>query len=165
MSKHEKSDEREKALPEGLRAEDFSGEAQAPAFEAGTLSGDVRDVVLSHIRTMTVPWAMLNEQEQYDKIEAATRCGEHVVREAMASIVAAGFPSVVVSVGSIKIDKGVEIKLSSASTLEAINKLAAHGKASAVLVLAEASEFFGERAPQKAQKNQPDLPLEEGDDA
>jgi hypothetical protein len=37
--------------------------------------------------------------------------------------------------------------------------LAEHGSRGAILVLADASTFLGERAPAKADKDQPDLPM------
>lgn len=165
MAKHDKAPDPEKSepLPEGLRAEDFNGAAPPLVFESDTLSGDVRDMLLTHLRSAKVPWAMLNEQEQADKIDACRRCGEDVVRQVVQAVVKAGFPSIVVSVGAIKIDKGVEIKLGASSSVDTITLLAEHGKGAAVLVLAEASDFYGERQPQKADKNQPDLPLDAGD--
>jgi len=143
----------DKPLPEGLRAEDMP----TAEFDTDTLSGDVRDVLLGHLRDMKVPWAMLSEDEQRDKIYAVSMCGQDVVRRVVQAVVKAGFPSIVVSVGAIKIDKGVEIKLAASSTVETINRLAEHGKGAAVLVLAEAADFYGERVPATPDKDQPDL--------
>lgn len=164
MAKHDKKPEPSEPLPEGLRAEDFSASAPPLVFDSATLSGDVRDMLLMHMRAMNVPWAMLNENEQTDKIDACRRCGEDAVRRVVEAVVKAGFPSIVVNVGAIKIDKGVEIKLAASSTIENITHLAEHGKGAAVLVLAEAADFFGERAAQIADKNQPDLPLDQSSD-
>ena len=38
--------------------------------EAATLAGDVRDVLLTHVRSIKVPWAMLSEDEQSATISA-----------------------------------------------------------------------------------------------
>jgi len=118
-------------------------------------------MILTHIRSMTVPWAMLSEDEQRDKITAAVRCGEDAARRAIQAVAIGGFPAVVVSVGCVKFDGGMEIKLKASGTVENITRLAEHGKQSAVLVLAEAADYFGERAPAKADKQEPELPLDE----
>lgn len=152
-----------KPLPEGMRPEDFQSGPVDAAFETKTLSGDIRDLLLTHMRAMTVPWAMLNEQEQQDKITAVTNCAEGVVRQTMQTMVRGGFPSCVVDVLAFKSDKGVEIKLAAAATVETIVRLAEHGKGGAILVLARASDYFGERATAKPDKDQRRLPLEETD--
>jgi hypothetical protein len=144
-----------------LSPEDFGASTEQAPIELGTLSGDIRDVLLTHMRSMRVPWAMLSEDEQRDKIEAATKCGEDVVRRAVQAVAIGGFPAVVVSVGSVKFDKGVEIKLTAAGIVENIVRLAEHGKQSAVLVLAESANYFGDRAPARPDKQQPGLPLED----
>jgi hypothetical protein len=150
--------EGEKPLPEGLRAEEMS--ERLAEFETGTLSGDIRDVILMHMRDIKVPWAMLNEDEQSDKIVAATRCGEDVVRRCVHAVMKTGFKSVVVQIGPIKIDKDIEVKVHAAPVALNVELLAAHGKQSAVLILAEAADYFGERAPAKPSKDQPNLPLD-----
>lgn len=141
-----------------MKAEDFSTES-AP-LEAGTLAGDVRDALLTHVRSIRVPWAMLAEDEQRDKIEAITNCASDLVRRAIATVAEGGFPSIIVSVGGFKVDKGVEVKLAASGTVENITRLAQHGKGSAVLVLAEAGDYLGERAPAKPDKDQRSLPLD-----
>jgi len=142
-----------------FNANDYLPNGEDASIEASTLSGDVRDVLLTHVRSMTIPWAMLSEDEQRDKIYALSECAKDLVRRALAAISTTGFPSIVVGIGAVKIDKGLEIKLSANSSVEVITKLAEHGKNAAVLVLAEAADFFGERAPAKPDKDQPDLPL------
>lgn len=146
-----------------LNPSDFGIQSEPLSMEAATLSGDVRDTLLGHLRSIKVPWTMLNEDEQSDKIGAISHCAETLVRSSLAIVVKAGFPSLVVNVGSYKVDKGVEVKILAAPTVENITMLAQHGKGSAVLVLAEASDFFGERGTAKPDKDQPDLPLGAGE--
>lgn len=144
-----------------LTPDDFGLSSEQTPIEASTLSGDIRDVLLTHVRSMTIPWAMLSEHEQRDKIYAISECGKDVTRRAIQAVAIAGFPSVLVSIGSIKIDKGLEIKLGATGTVENITRLAEHGKQAAVLVLVEAQQYFGERAAVAPDKDQPDLPLDE----
>lgn len=170
MAKRPKNDQPpeggdEKPLPEGLRPEDMP-KAAGPApiedveFEGKSLSGDVRDVLLTHIRAMTKPWAMLSESEQADKIAAFTMAGQHVVRGVLHTIAKNKLPSITVAVGAYKVDKVLEIKLGATPSVSNITLMAEHGKGGAMLILAEASDYFGERAKVKPDKDQKSLPLE-----
>lgn len=155
--------EPEKPLPEGLRAEDMVIPKDVE-FEGKSLSGDIRDMILMHLRDMKAPWSMLNEQEQRDKIYAASQAGEHCVRQCLATLAKNKFPSVSVSVGKYAVDKALEVKVTVPATVANITLLAEHGSGGALLILAEASDYFGERAPAKPSKDQPSLPLEHPDD-
>ena len=148
----------ETPLPEGLRAEDMKVPEDFE-FEGKTLSGVIRDMILMHLRDMKVPWAMLNEQEQGDKIYAASQAGERVVRLCLQALAKNKFPAISVGVGAYKVDKNLEIKLGAAPNVSNITILAEHGNSGALLILAEASDYFGERAPAKPQKDQLPLPL------
>lgn len=151
-----------KPLPEGLRIEDV--QPKPMEFAAKSLSGDVRDMILMHMRDIKVPWAMLSEDEQSDKIHAATSAGMDVVRRCFNVLRAQDFAHVHVTLGSWKVDKGVELKLFIAPTSGNIELLALHSKSQALLILSEASDFYGERAPAKPDKDQPELPLPNDED-
>lgn len=163
MAKHTPNPESEKPLPEGLRAEDMQASGDLE-FDPSTLTGDVRDVLLTHIRSIKVPWSMLSEEEQIDKIMAITECGKDVVRRVCHTIIKGGFPSVDVLIGPIKIDKDIEVKIHASPIALNVELLAAHVKQNAVLILAESADYFGERAPAKPDKDQPDLPFEKPSD-
>ncbi len=154
----------ETPLPEGLRAEDMKVPEDFE-FEGKTLSGDIRDMILMHLRDMKVPWAMLNEQEQGDKIYAATEAGQRTVRLCLQTLAKNKFPAVSVTVGAYKVDKALEIKLGAAPSVLNITTMAEHGNGAALLILAEPQDYFGERAPAKPQKDQPDLPMGNDEDA
>jgi hypothetical protein len=128
--------------------------------EAETLSGDVRDALLTHVRTIKIPWAMLAEDEQQSTIDAIQRTAEHCVRQACAIMMRNGAPSVPAKIAQWRV-KGGDLKLELAVTplVDNMIALAEHGSRTAVLVLVDHSEFMGERAPAKADKDQPDLPM------
>jgi hypothetical protein len=130
------------------------------AAETETLSGDIRDALLTHLRSIRVPWAMLTEDEQQTAIDAIQRTAEHAVRQACALIAEAGAPHVHAKINKWTV-KGSDLKLELAVTplVENMHALAEHGSRGAVLVLADASSFIGERAKAAADKDQPDLPI------
>jgi hypothetical protein len=126
-------------------------------IEAETLTGDVRDVLLTHMRSMEVGWRFLTEQQQRDKIEASERCAEQLVRSAFALVSQADFPHITVEIGAVKLDGGMEIKLKCAGTVANVTRLAEHGRTAAILVLTDPQAFFGERDEAKPDKDQPSL--------
>lgn len=115
---------------------------------------------MTHVRTMRVPWSMLAEDEQRDIIYAITSTSTDMVRRAAHAIAHRGFPHVEVTIGKTTLDKGIEMKVCASNTLDNVMKIADHGKIGAVLVLAEVSDFFGERAAAEPDPQEPGLPLE-----
>ena len=128
-------------------------------FNPETLTGDIRDVLLTHVRSMDRGCQGLSEDEQRDKVYAMTEAAGRLVRRAIATIAHRGFPHITVSVGKFTVDKGVKIEVGAAQTVENIEKLAVHGKGMAIMVLCEASAFFGEQQPAAIDKDEPGLPL------
>ena len=131
------------------------------AAEADTLSGDIRDALLTHLRAIRVPWAMLGEDEQAEHIAAVQNTAEHAVRRIVGLVAGGGMPSVTGTIAKFTVKDGIKVELNVSSLVSNICALAEHGKASAVLVLSNASEFIGEHAPAKPDPDQPDLPMQE----
>ena len=129
--------------------------------EAATLSGDIRDALLTHLRAIRVPWSMLAEDEQQEAIDAVSRTAEHAVRQAVALIAQAGAPFVHAKVSKWTV-KGGDLRLELAVTplVDNMIALAEHGSRGAVLVLADAENFVGARAPARPDPDQPDLPMQ-----
>lgn len=138
-----------------------STEMEIDGMAIETLSGDVRDVLLTHYRSQNVPWGHLNEDEQRDKIEAFEKCARDVVRRAVSMLTTVKFPVLHVQIGKWTVDKAIEMKVTAGTTVGNINLLAEHGGAGAVLVLAEAADYMAERAPARPEPNQ--RPLFDGE--
>jgi hypothetical protein len=126
-------------------------------LDVETLSGDLRDALLTHLRDMKVGWSFLPEREQHDRIYAATIAATNLVRQTINLVQRFNFPTLQVEVGAVKIDKGLEIKLGALSTVANITALAEHGKARAVLVLVDPEIFIAERAPAEVNADQSSL--------
>ncbi len=138
---------------------------------ADTLSGDLRDALLTHVRSMENPWSKMSERDQENKINAIERMAEDVVRRAVHMIAAGEHPIVHVTVGKMTIDKGViESKIVASALLDNIVALNGVRGLQAVLVLTDASTYMGEREAALADPDEPELPVEdpegeEGEDA
>jgi hypothetical protein len=128
--------------------------------EAETLSGDIRDALLTHVRSIKVPWAMLSEEEQQETIDAISKTAQNAVRQIGAIIARRGFPHVLVGVEKWTVKDGIKLEVTASSLVENIHRLAEHGNSAAILVLTDPSDYIGERAPAVADKDQPDLPID-----
>jgi hypothetical protein len=127
-------------------------------LSAETLSGDVRDKVLDLLRDMPC-WTKLSEREQRKRIDAATRIGRDLVRDVVLVVSHREFPHLVVTAGKWTVKDGaIAITLGAIATEDAVRDLIRH-PASGVLVLSDASAFFGERRPALPQPDEPELPI------
>ena len=127
------------------------------AAEAETLSGDIRDALLTHLRAIKIPWAMLAEDEQQDHITAIQNTAEAAVRRIVNLVAGGGMPHVVGTVNKFTVKNDIKVEFLVSSLVGNICALAEHGKTSAILVLSNAAEFIGEHAPAKPDPDQPDL--------
>ena len=132
-------------------------EALIDIAEAETLSGDIRDALLLHVRSIKVPWAMLAEVEQQATIDAISKTADHAVRQIARIVATADLPHVLASVNKFTVKNEIKIELLATSLVANICTLAEHGKGNAVLVLADAADFIGARAPAKANPDQGDM--------
>jgi len=128
-----------------------------------TLRGDIRDRILDNIARQMPCWTKLSEQEQKKFIGRADTIAYDTVREAAQIIAHQGFAHLIVSTGKWTVKDGIKLEVGASSSVDDITKLAEHGAGSAVLVLAEPSVFFGQRADALAEKDQPELPIADED--
>lgn len=126
-------------------------------LEHDTLSGDIRDVLLSHLRDMQVGWQFLDERTQRAKITLASKAASDLVRQVIRIVTTYDHPTVAVDIGKVDFEKELTIKLTAPRYVESIVSLAEHGKAAAVLVLVDPAQFMGERAPAEPDPDQPSL--------
>lgn len=131
-------------------------------LQAATMAGDVRDMILTHIRAMETPWSKLSEDQQRAKIEAAESASRNLVRQSVSLVANRGFAHMPVTLKDWTVKDGIQLKVSALDTVEEITKLAEHRSGSALLVFASTSAFLGARATAEPDKDQPDLPIEDG---
>ena len=130
-------------------------------LQVETLSGDIRDSLLTHLRDMKSGWAMMGERDQRAKIGIVERAAEDLVRKVVNLVSGTQYPEIEATVGPVKLDKGVEIKLATVDTVENITALAKHGKARAVLVLFYPKIFYGEGDPAEVDPDEPTMDMPE----
>jgi len=138
----------------------MSDPAENTAFDTDTLTGDVRDFLLSQMRYMAKPWAQMSEAEQRAKIAITEKHAEFVVKKAVKVIAARDFERVGVRVGKFTVKDG-SIKAEFTCDASHANLLSISDADSAVLVLADPEDFYGERAAAVADPDEPDLPMDD----
>lgn len=136
-----------------------NGHDLAVPMAAETLKGDFRSVLLEFIKHLPKPWAKSSEGEQKSLIARADQCSEEVIHKAVMLIAARERKHVTARVKKVSItDKGCELTFDGlpATDSAALNVALLQGKR-VLLIDASATEFLGERAPAKADPDQPDL--------
>lgn len=131
-----------------------------PAAE--TLRGDLRDWLLDNYRRLDKPWTKLSELEQRQLICRAEDASRAAVRGALGLAVNYPFPTIAVAVGKYTGKDGtLKAEFTCPDTDDNLVRVARAGRA--VLVLVDPDEFAGERAPARAEPDQPGLALGEGE--
>lgn len=123
-----------------------------------TMKGDLRDFMLTHIRTLKKPWEQLSEAEQQNVIDAVTKNSETVIRNVSKLVASNGFDTVNIVLGKFTNNKGtVKLEVQAYSTPDNLTKLCVHGERSAVIVLTDAAEFMGQSSEAKPDPDEPEL--------
>lgn len=128
-------------------------------LDESTLTGDIRDVLLTHMRSWEDPWSKLSERQQEDKIRVCANLADDLVRRAVLLVSNRGLPHLIVEVGKITLDKGIKIDVNAANLIDNVHAIAEHGKRPAILVLASVAQFNGARSQPKGEPDQRSLTL------
>lgn len=136
-------------------------ENSAEDLAAETLSGDLRDVMLTHIRSMETPWSKMSEKAQSDKIYAITNATETIVRRAVAIIAAQGHEPMFGRIAKFTVKDEIKAELVASSSVTNIEKVAENIGQPAIIIFANPDQFVGQRSEAKPDKDQPDLPIDE----
>lgn len=131
---------------------------------AETLSGDLRDVMLTHIRSMETPWSKMSERQQQDKIYAISNAASDVVRRAVRMIAADQHDVLEVNVAKFTVADKIKMDVVGNVTTPNIETLADNRGRAALLIFMSISDYMGERDEARAEPDQPDIPFDDEDD-
>lgn len=138
-------------------------ETDIETVAAETLSGDLRDVLLTHIRSMETPWSKMSEQAQSDKIYAISNASETIVRRAVAIIASRGVEPIFGRIAKFTVKDEIKAELVASSSVANIEAIAENIGQAAIIIFANPETFLGEKAPATAEKDQPELPIDDED--
>ena len=134
---------------------------------ARTLAGDLRDFVLDLLRTLPKTWAQMSEAEQTARAYAVSNACRKVVRDAVALLETDERTTIECLLEEVGFKpKGIVAKLgltyADPNTRHAL--VDAQGK-EILIVVADAAQYMGERAPAAIDKQQPELALDQAEKA
>jgi hypothetical protein len=128
-------------------------------MDSSTLFGDLRDALLGRLRAMPKPWSVMSEAEQQELIEGTERVASHLVRNAVKLIAANGRASIDATLEQATVKDGIKAVITLSQRHPLRHELTdAVGKA-VLIVVADVTEFMGEKAPAKPDPEEPSLPI------
>lgn len=136
-------------------------EQSTEELAAETLSGDLRDVLLTHICSMETPWSKMSEKAQADKIFAITNAAETTVRRAVSIIAARGNEPIFGRIAKFTVKDEIKAELVASSSVGNIEKVAENIGQPAIIIFANPDTFIGQKADAEPDKDQPALPIED----
>lgn len=133
--------------------------------ELGTLMGDMRDAMLSRIRTLQKPWAQMTEAEQIDCANGVELAARDMIRKTVRLVNKHEWPTCVVTLEELKIGgkAGIDIKVTCPNISDYRNVLGDHVKTSVMMVFADSETFMAAKAPVEIDRDQPEMDLQDGD--
>ncbi|TBY40863.1 hypothetical protein [Rhizobium leguminosarum] len=133
-------------------------EDDALDLAADTLSGDLRDAMLTHVRSMETPWSKMSEHAQSDKIYAISNACERIVRRAVAIVASNGHSPMFGKIAKFTVKDEIKAELVAPSSVGNIEMIAENIGQPAIIIFASPEAFIGQKSEAKADKDQPDLP-------
>lgn len=131
---------------------------------AETLSGDIRDALLTHVRSMETPWSKMSEKAQSDKIYAISNAAENLVRRAVKIIAAQGHEPMFGRIAKFTVKDEIKAELIAGSSVQNIEKVAENISQPCIIIFANPDQFIGQKADAKPDPDQPDLIDDEDED-
>lgn len=141
------------------RAFDHDMEGKPPEFDLKTLSGDLRDAMLSRIRQMRTTWPLCTEAEQADIVNGLDMAARAMVKEVVRLLTGYDFPRAAVTLGEVKIkgEKGIEAKITCPNIEVYRSVLGEHVGDMVLLLMVDSDKFLADRATPDIQPDQADL--------
>lgn len=143
-------------------AEDAERHLEAIDLQLETLRGDIRDALLTQVRSMSDPWQKLSESAQQTRIMTIDNMAGELVRRAAHIIGSKGFDHIGITIGKFTSKDGeIKAEFTTSQTHDSLVKIADMQNRRSLLVLVDADMYNGEQAPAEPDKDQPDLPIAE----
>lgn len=141
------------------RTNGHSVKPDAPPFTLArkTLTGDLRDALLGQIKLIAKPWPQLGESEQRATIGRIEYIAADLVRQAVDIIAAEERPIVRGTLGAVKSDKAIELKITASKFTPGRHELFDAQGSDVLIVLPQTEKFRGERKAATATPDQPEM--------
>lgn len=137
-------------------------EGDEPDLELETLSGDLRDEMLSRMKHLKATWNLLSQSEQAEVANGLELFAKTIVRRAVHLVTKQSFPHTAVTLAEMKIKggKAIEAKIVCDNIEHNRTVLGENIGEMVQIVMIDSTRFMGERAPAATDPDQPGLPLD-----
>lgn len=128
-----------------------------PQLDEATLSGDIRDFILTWVRNMKKPFEQMSESDQRDVIDAVEGSARELVGGVISVVSGRGFEKAFVKLGKFSVGDGIEAKLITDRSERNLLNFNHFAGRSAMLIFADPADFDGARGPARVFKRQRDI--------
>ena len=137
-------------------------EGGAPDLELESMSGDMRDEMLTRIKHLKATWGLLSQNEQMDVANGLELFAKAIVRRAVHLVTRQKFPHTAVQLAEMKIKGGkdIEAKIICGNIQHNREVLGEHIGQFVQIVMIDSDTFMGERAAVQIDPDQPGLNLD-----
>lgn len=129
------------------------------ALASETLTGDLRDFMLDRLRyeQSKRPWHERSEADQRDTVHQVEAAVRNAVRQAVEIIAAGGLKTIKATIEQVTVKDGIKATLTMSKFDEHRHNLIDATGATVLVVVADPSDFSGEREPVEIKPDQPEL--------
>ncbi len=137
-------------------------EGDEPDLELSTLSGDLRDEMLTRVKHLKATWNLLSQGEQQEVANGLELFAKRLVRRAVHLETRQEFPHTAVTLAEMKIKggKAIEAKIICDNIEHNRTVLGENIGELVQIVMIDSERFMAERAPAATDPDQPGLPLD-----
>lgn len=137
-------------------------EGGEPDLKLDTLSGDLRDEMLTRMKHLKATWPLLTQGEQIDLANGLELFANKMIRRIVHLVTKQEFPHTAVKLAEMKIKGGKDIEAKIVCDNIEYNRsvLGEHIGQLVQIVMIDSDAFMGERAAAKTDPDQPGLPLD-----
>lgn len=122
-----------------------------------TLTGDIRDFLLTRIQHQQKPYQQMSEEEQLGIIAACEGAADKLVREAVKAIAASGRKTITGQLEQVTVKDDFKAVIRLSKSDECRHELIDSCGQAVLIVVADADEFDGQREAPKVYPDQPDM--------
>lgn len=137
-------------------------EGDEPDLNLETLSGDMRDEMLSRVKHLKATWPLLSQGEQMEVANGLELFAKQMIRRVVHLVTRQEFPHTAVKLAEMKIKGGkdIEAKIVCDNIEHNRSVLGEHIGQLVQIVMIDSDTFMGERAAVKTDPDQPGLDLD-----
>lgn len=126
-----------------------------------TMTGDIRDCILTILRTQAKSWKELTEDEQRNLAGDVQEQVEHIVARSVHLIAADGRPVIEAKLDSIMVKDGFKATITMSKEHELRHQLIDSQGCAVLLVVSDSEPYKGEKAPANIDPSQRTLPVDD----